>query len=283
MRHDRFKTWNIGNQSGVAIRIGLSGWSYDPWAGDYYPPDLPRSDWLAFAARDFSTVEVNRSFYSLLAASTYRNWRDTVPPGFLFAVKGSRYITHMKQLREVEVPLANFFASGILDLGEKLHVCLWQLPDNRRIPPERITSFLARLPASLEDAVHMAAGHDQRVSGFEPSRLLSGSIRHAIEVRRIDALDDEVLATARARNIAVVLSHSSRWPLIEEETADFSYIRLHGPGKLYDSRYDEAALDEWADRVSELARRGDVLVYFDNDGHAHAPHDALSLIKRINH
>ena len=232
-------------------------------------------------SRDFSSVEVNRSFYSLLAPSTYRNWKRQVPADFRFSVKGSRYITHMKSLREVETALANFFASGILELKGKLDTCLWQLPDSRRIAPELIAEFLSQLPASLAEAAELATTHDERLPDFVPPSLPSAQLRHAIELRRLDAVDELVLATARSRNIAVAISNSSRWPLINQRTANFSYLRLHGPSKLYDSEYGEAALEGWAHRISELAEHGDVLVYFDNDGHAHAPRDAFSLIERL--
>ena len=265
----------------MSIRIGLSGWSYDTWSGSYYPSDLPRERWLEYVSRDFSTVEINRSFYSLLRPDIYETWRSIVPNDFRFAVKGSRYITHMKSLRDVDIPLANFFASGVLELGDKLDTCLWQLPHQRKIAPELVASFVGKLPRTLSEAGELARAHDQRVTEFQPSDLSPAPLRHAIELRRLDVLDATVMTALRSHNAAIALSHSSRWPLIQETTADFSYIRLHGPHQLYDSEYGAKALEAWSERVSDLAAFGDVLVYFDNDGHAYAPNDARSLARLV--
>jgi uncharacterized protein YecE (DUF72 family) len=265
----------------MAIRIGLSGWSYKSWAGEFYPPALPQTEWLHFIAGVFPTVEVNRTFYSLLRPDTYRNWREQVPPEFKFSVKGSRYITHLRRLREVDVPLANFFASGILELGHHLDTVLWQFPANSNVSSEALTAFLSILPRSTSEAADLARGHDDRVPHYELDSGDQSPIRHAIELRSPDEVHPDVLDAARARNVAITMSHASQWPLFDEETADFAYLRLHGPGKLYHSGYSPEQLEEWSSKLQKMNSERDVLVYFDNDGFAHAPRDAAALIDLI--
>lgn len=265
----------------MSIRIGLSGWSYQHWTGHFYPPGLHSNEWLAFVARIFSTIEVNRTFYSLLQPDTYRQWLKDVSSDFTFSVKGSRYITHMKRLRDVETPLANFFASGVLELGPHLDTFLWQLPANREVSSSVLADFFAMLPTSSDHAASIARHHDERVTRFEKPTLAPSPIRHAVELRHPEILDTDVLHAARAHNVAIAMSQASKWPLFEEKTADFAYIRLHGPGKLYDSAYSSEELNEWSSRITRMSRDQDVLVYFDNDGGAHAPRDAMALIDRL--
>ena len=272
--------WN-GNQAVTVIHIGLSGWSYKEWAGTFYPGDLEQTEWLSFVAGIFSTVEINRTFYSLVRPDTFRRWREQVPTEFRFSLKGSRYITHLKRLRDVDAPLANFFASGVLELGPQLESILWQLPARSNVTSDALVSFLSRLPASTREAAKIAEHHDERVSAFRPSPLAPSPIRHALELRDPNGLDEEVLDAARANNVAIAMSHSSTWPLLDVATADFAYVRLHGPDELYHSGYSPEQLDEWASRIAEMSAERDVLVYFDNDGAAHAPHDALALIERL--
>src|SRR5437764_8178138 len=145
------------------IRIGISGWRYAGWRGKFYPKDLPQHRELEFAARTFNSIEINGSFYSLQLPSSYQRWYDAAPPDFLFAVKGGRFITHMKKLRGVERALANFFASGMLALGPKLGPVLWQLPPNLPYDPERLDDFLGRLPRTTTEAATLAAGHTAKV------------------------------------------------------------------------------------------------------------------------
>lgn len=265
----------------MSIRIGLSGWSYNDWAGRFYPPGLHSSEWLAYAASIFPTVEVNRTFYSLLQPDTYRQWLEKVPGDFVFSVKGSRYITHMKRLRDIETPLANFFASGVLELGDQLDTLLWQLPGNQKVSSSVLADFLSMLPTSSDQAASIARHHDERVAGFEKPAMTASRIRHALELRHPESLDTEILHAARTHNVAIAMSHASKWPLFDERTADFTYIRLHGPGKLYHSAYSPEDLDQWSSRIARMGTEQDVLVYFDNDGEAHAPHDAMALIDRL--
>ncbi|WP_043815060.1 DUF72 domain-containing protein, partial [Rubrivivax gelatinosus] len=165
------------------IRIGISGWRYAPWRGVFYPPDLVQRDELAFASRQLPTIELNGSFYSLQTPSSYRAWHAATPEGFVFAVKGPRYITHLRRLKDVRVPLANFFASGLLALGERLGPLLWQFPPQMRYDAARFDDFLALLPHDTTAAATLAAGHDARIAepwlDAGPRRRL----RHAVEIR----------------------------------------------------------------------------------------------------
>jgi len=278
------------------MRIGVSGWNYRHWRCRFYPEGLPQRRELEYAASCFRSIEINGTFYGMTRASTVRQWFSRTPPDFVFAVKGSRVITHNKKLGDVEGPLANFFASGILELGEKLGPILWQLSPNFRFDPDRLASFLDVLPFDTRDAVRLARRHDERVSdpGFGPNG--DRPIRHALEIRHPSFFVEEVVEIARRHGVALAVSHSSEWDYTEEVTADFMYVRLHGPRKLYDSPYEPDELRYWARRLDrwnngeELAHARritsrpspgtpprDVYVYFDNDGHGHAPDQARAL------
>jgi len=271
------------------IRIGVSGWSYREWAGRFYPPGLSQSDRLAFIAERFDTVEVNRSFYSLLTPDVYRGWRETVPDDFVFAVKGGRYLTHQKKLRDVTVPLANFLASGVLHLEEKLGPVLWQLSGAWRIDLERIAAFLQALPATFDAAVELASRHDEKVEAPSWPSGSSRPIRHVLEVRHPEAPIAELSATLEQQGMALAVSDGADWPVREPAASDFVYVRLHGPGRLYSSKYEEDDLERWsgcierwqAAAADRSAAGGDCYVYFDNDVNAYAPHDAFALRHRF--
>ena len=231
----------------------------------------------------FSTLELNGSFYSLQRPASYHHWRDAVPEGFVFAVKGSRYVTHMLRLRHVETALANFFASGVLALGPALGPVLWQLPERQGFQPELLDAFLALLPRTTDAAVEMARRHDDRLAGRTWLEIDEDRpIRHALEARSesFRAAGDLL----RAHGVAMVVADTAgRFPRFDAVTADFSYIRLHGAQELYHSGYTAEELDEWARNIGRLAGAEtprDVYVYFDNDARGHAPHDALALAAR---
>jgi uncharacterized protein YecE (DUF72 family) len=279
------------------IRIGLSGWLYPGWRGKFYPTGLRQKDELAYAAQRVDTIELNGTFYSLKRPADFARWRALTPPGFVFAVKGGRFITHVKRLRDAETALANFFASGVLALGDKLGPFLWQLPRNFAFDPERIAGFLAVLPQDSEAAAMLARRHDHRVAG----RALTETdrrrpLRHALEIRHASFVDPAVIQLLRRHNIALVFSDGVGWPYVEDVTADFVYIRLHGAEELYASGYEAAALARWAARIVRWAQGGqpddarlsapdtapprgrrDVYVYFDNDAKVRAPADAQAL------
>ncbi len=278
------------------IRIGVSGWNYDAWRGDFYPEDLRRRDELAYAARAFDSIEINGTFYSLRSPHDFRRWRDAAPRGFRYAVKGSRFITHNKKLRGVEAPLANFFASGLLELEDALGPILWQLPDSVRFSADRLETFLDALPKDTETLARHARRHDDRVEQASTDTDRNRRVRHVLEPRHDSFFTPECVRLLRRHGVALAFSDAEDWPYTEELTAGFVYLRLHGPGRTYASSYGEDALREWADRIRSWkagdepddARRitdrvpprrkeRDVYVYFDNDQHAYAPANARRL------
>ena len=282
--------------------IGISGWRYAPWRGDFYPQGLSQSRELAFAAERFRTIEINGSFYSLQTPERYERWYADAPADFRFAVKGSRYITHMLRLRNVDVALANFFASGVLALRDKLGPFLWQLPPSLPYDAERLGAFFERLPRTGAEAAKLARRHDERVRGR--ARLAADPkqrLRHALEVRHPSFVRPELIAQLRRERIALVVADTAgKWPLLEDLTADFVYVRLHGDKKIYESGYSDAALRLWAKKIRAWLAGGeaphargiakarprrrsgrDVFVYFDNDVKVHAPYDALRLATRV--
>lgn len=265
-------------------RIGTSGWRYPRWRGDFYPPGLPQRRELEHIGSRLSTVELNGSFYSLQRPESYRRWRESVPGGFVFAVKGSRYVTHMLRLRDAGTALANFFASGPLALGSALGPILWQLPEREAFDEEVLSEFLSALPRSASAALELARRHDDRVEGrawleIEEDRPL----RHAIEPRSPSFGASEALRLLERHGVAMTVADTAgRFPRFDAVTADFVYVRLHGAQELYRSGYTEAEIREWADRVRAWTDDGrDVYVYFDNDAAGHAPHDALALARSV--
>jgi uncharacterized protein YecE (DUF72 family) len=268
------------------VLIGTSGWQYPSWRGDFYPADVVHARELAYLATQLETVEVNGTFYSLTRPAACEAWRRQVPPGFVFAIKGSRYITHMLKLNRFEAALANFFASGILRLGPTLGPILWQLPPQLPFDRERARDFFAALPRDVAGAERWARRHDARTTGRAALTAAGGSNRplmHAVEVRHPTWLDDDALAVMRAFDVALVAADSAgRHPLTTERTASFAYVRLHGATELYASRYGVTELTPWARRIRAWARAGaDVFVYFDNDARGHAPHDAVRLRRML--
>ncbi len=286
----------------ASIRIGISGWRYAPWRGVFYPEGLPQRNELAYGASLFPSIEINGSFYSLQRPSSYGAWSEATPKHFQFAVKAPRFITHIKRLREIEKPLANFFASGVLRLGAKLGPILWQFPPSFRYDAAKMEAFFSLLPRTTGAAAKLAAGHDEHLKARAWLRTdRSRRLRHAVEIRhRSFETVDFVMQLRRHRIGLVVADTAGRWPLMEDLTADFVYVRLHGDEELYTSGYTDKALDDWARRIDAwqhggevkdartVARPGsrrkagrDVFVYFDNDVKVHAPYDAMKLAHRL--
>jgi uncharacterized protein YecE (DUF72 family) len=266
------------------IRVGISGWRYDPWRGVFYPEGLPHRRELEFCGTHFPTVEINGSFYSLQRPEYYAQWYRETPPGFLFAVKGSRYITHMLRLTKIEKPLANFFASGILNLRDKLGPFLWQFPPMFRFDAERLEAFFRLLPRTSGEALALARRRDARMHGR--SRLAIDAdrpLRHAVEIRHESFMNEAFVRLLREHGIGLVVADTAgKWPKLFHVTADFVYVRLHGDVKIYTSGYSERALASWARRIRAWDRDGrDVYVYFDNDVKVKAPFDALNLMRRL--
>lgn len=284
------------------VRIGISGWRYPPWRGVFYPPGLPQRSELAFAAGCFPSIEINGSFYSLQTPDSYQRWHDETPDDFVFSVKGPRYITHLRRLRDVGTPLANFFASGLLRLRGKLGPVLWQLPPNFRFRAELLDAFFAMLPRSSADALRLARRRDARMHGRSALAIdADRPLRHAIEVRHESFRDPAFVALLRRHAVALVVADTAgKWPLLEDLTSDFVYIRLHGDEELYVSGYTDAALQGWARRIAAWSAGGevddavhasparprkrrarDVFCYFDNDAKVHAPFDAAELSRLL--
>ena len=285
----------------------MSGWRYKPWRGVFYPAGLPQRLELRYLATIFPTVEINGSFYSLQHPRSWGRWYADTPGHFVFAVKGPRFITHMLKLRDVQQPLANFLASGLLALKEKLGPILWQLPPQLRFEPGRLESFLALLPRDTGAALKLARRRHRRMYGRSHLAVdTNRALRHAMEIRHESFLDGRFIGMLREHNVALVISETAKkWPMPRDVTADFIYLRLHGDRKLYQSGYGPAALARWATRISAWhagreptekqaigirvgppaprppAKR-DIYCYFDNtDVKLRAPVDARSLMRRL--
>jgi uncharacterized protein YecE (DUF72 family) len=285
----------------AAIRIGISGWRYAPWRGRFYPDGLAQAKELAYASRQVPTVEINGTFYSLQRPHSFASWRDETPEGFMFAVKGPRFITHTLRLRDIEEPLANFFASGILALREKLGPILWQLPPTLQWDPARLEPFLDLLPGDTRAASRLARRHGPRMRGRSiVDADATRAVRHAIEVRHPSFANAAFVKALRQRGVALVTADTAgKWPALEDATADFAYIRLHGDKVLYSSGYTHQAIAVWARRIAAWARgatpRGarlagprapsagprDIYCYFDNDMKVMAPRDARALMSAL--
>jgi len=283
------------------IGVGISGWRYAPWRGVFYPPGLVQTDELEFASRQFSSIEINGTFYSLQRPESFARWDDATPDGFVFAVKAPRYITHILRLRDAEEPLANFLASGVLRLGAKLGPILWQLPPSFRFDADRVDQFLSLLPHDTQAAARMARKHGTRMRGrvwleTDAKRPL----RHAMEIRHESFAVPAFVAILRKYRVALVCADTVKWPRLMDVTADFMYCRLHGSTELYRSGYGPRALRLWARRAKAWARGGeprdavrasgkrapkraarDVFVYFDNTDKLRAPRDARAFAKLV--
>ncbi|MDQ3733612.1 MAG: DUF72 domain-containing protein [Actinomycetota bacterium] len=258
----------------------------------FYPKGLAQRRELEYAASKLASVEINGSFYSLQRPENYLKWHAETPDDFVFSVKGGRFITHMKKLRAVDVPLANFFASGVLALGNKLGPFLWQLPPMLGFDPERLGAFFDLLPRTTTEAAQLALAHDERLTDRDWTTTDEDRpLRHAVEVRHKSFLDPAFVRLLRDHDIALVVADTAgKWPLIETVTSGFAYVRLHGDQELYVSGYSDEALDRWARllhgwRTGETVPDGvprDVYIYFDNDVKVHAPYDAMNLAKKLD-
>ncbi len=261
------------------LRIGLSGWSYPRWRGVFYPSGLAQHDELGYVSARFPTVEVNASFYRLQRPTTYRRWAQAVPEGFVFAVKGSRYIAHLTRLHS-RPAMANFLASGVLALGDKLGPLLWQLPARTRYDRAELESFLGLLPRSTLEAARLATEQDRLPADqvwLDPGP--DRPLRHALEVRHESFRDPDAYGLLAEHDVALVVADSAgEFPRFDEDTASFRYVRLHGDTELYTSGYSDVALGSWVRRIADWRASGrDVYVYFDNDAKVRAPVDAARL------
>lgn len=285
------------------VLVGVSGWSYPPWRGVFYPPGLPQRLEFAYASRRFDALEVNGTFYSLQRPSTYAAWYEQSPPGFVLALKGPRYITHLRRLKDVRAPLANFFASGPLLLREKLGPVLWQFPPQMRFDPARFRAFFEMLPRDSRQAARLAREHDAWLAGrVHTDADRRRPLRYAVEFRHESFLTDGFVDLLREHGIALVVADvAGAFPTAEDVTADWVYLRLHGSRELYRSGYTPREIEYWARRIeawrdgrepdgarriaapAPLAPGGrDVYVFFDNtDVRLRAPADARRLAARL--
>jgi len=289
-----------GKKRGGTIRIGISGWTYAPWRGVFYPKKLAHRRELGYAAGQFRSIEINGTFYGLQRPETFIRWRDETPEDFVFAIKASRYITHMRRLRNIEEPLANFLVSGLLELGPKLGPILWQFPPRMKFDAALFGAFLDLLPKDTKAAQGLIRRHaSRRPRGAQPAGK-HHRLRHAVEIRDESFRDPAFIRLLRRHKIALVCADTVDWPRLMDLTADFVYCRLHGSEKIYESGYDKKSLDDWASRLRSWQRGGepqkaervlprsqprqsgrDVFVYFDNDKKVRAPADAASLAGRV--
>jgi uncharacterized protein YecE (DUF72 family) len=237
------------------IRIGTSGYHYKHWVGRYYPADIKPANMLAHYLRDFDTVELNNTFYQLPNESTFDTWRNNTPPGFLYAVKGSRFITHMIKLKDPQRGLTNFMPRAER-LGKKLGPVLWQLPPGWKANVERLEEFLAQLPPEH---------------------------RYTVELRNETWMTDEVCEVLRKYNAAFCIYELAGYMSPMEITADWTYIRLHGPTHFkYQGSYSDDQLAMWADQIREWSKKMKAIyVYFDNDDSAYAVYNAMTLKRML--
>jgi len=283
------------------IRIGMAGWRYDEWRGTFYPGDLAQRRELEFASRQLKSIELNGTFYSTQRPKSFQSWSKETPDDFVFAIKGSQFITHIRKLENVETALANFLAQGMLCLGKKFGPILWQLPPNLSIDLERLQTFFKLLPRTQKQAAAYARQRDEWMASRSWLNVEEDlPLRHAVEVRHNSFAVPEYISLLRENNIALVVADTVKWPCMMDVTADIVYCRLHGNEKIYPNGYTADAIDVWARRVIAWSRgeevtdgkrvhpelgsqcdARDVFVYFDDDVKVRAPFDAMSLSKRI--
>ena len=268
------------------VWVGISGYNYPGWRGVFYPRELPARRWLEYASRQFNSIELNGTFYSLKSPAVFRRWAAETPAvGFTLAIKGSRFITHNLKLGRATTPLGNFYGSGILALGKKTGPFLWQLPPTWHFNPARVEEFLRLLPRDTADAARLARRHDARLKhGAVLTPVATMRYRHAFEPRHPSFFRPEFYDLLRSHDAALVIADTAgKYAMVEELTADFVYVRLHGSTQLYASDYTDTELDAWASRIAQWRDAGrDVYVYFDNDALGHAPRNARDLAARLN-
>ncbi len=242
------------------IRVGIGGWTFEPWRGTFYPPKLPHARELAFAAATLTTIEVNGTFYGTMKRESFERWAEETPDGFVFALKAPRFAVNRKLLAEAGPSIERFIASGIDALGDKLGPILWQFAGTKRFDPDDMAKFIALLPAK---------------AGSRP-------LRHALEVRHESFADAAFTTLARNAGAAIVFADSDDYPCIDEATADFSYARLQRSVDGGPTGYGAAALDGWKARAEDWAKGGrDVFLYFISGAKVRNPAAAQALIAKL--
>jgi uncharacterized protein YecE (DUF72 family) len=243
------------------VFVGTSGYNYRHWwNGVFYPKTVPQKGWLEFYSQFFETVELNVTFYRLPNRKTFEGWYQRTPGNFLFSIKGSRFITHVKRLKDCQEPLEAFFDHA-LGLKEKLNVILWQLPPTFKLNLARVREFCSLLGGIFA----------------------SNPVRQAFEFRHGSWFCPEVYGILEKHNFSLCLAHSSVLPSVERTTAEFVYIRFHGGESLYGSNYSEGELRDWSERIGGWHKEGlDVYSYFNNDAFGFAVKNALTLRELLN-
>jgi uncharacterized protein YecE (DUF72 family) len=241
------------------IFVGIGGWTYEPWRGHFYPEGLTHKRELEYASRKLTSIEINGTFYSTFKPASWQKWRDETPEGFVFAVKGSRYVTNRKELATAAESVARYVGQGLAELGARLGPINWQLAETKKFDPEDIEAFFKLLPREIEGL----------------------PLRHALEVRHPSFQDPRFHELARRHHVAITFAHSDKFPQIEEPTAGFTYARLMGCREEVPTGYEAAELDRWAERAKGWAERGEVFVYFISGAKLRAPAAAMALIERL--
>jgi uncharacterized protein YecE (DUF72 family) len=259
------------------IRVGIGGWVFPPWRGEFYPKGLAQARELEYASRKLTTIEINGTFYSTQKPESFRKWAEATPDDFVFSLKGPRYATHRRVLAEAGESIERFLASGVLELRGKLGPILWQFHPAKRFEPKDFAAFLALLPTRLDDK----------------------PIRHVVEVRHASFVAPEFIALLRESSVAVVLADSAKHPLIADVTADFVYARLQRTSEKEKAGYPARALELWAQRARSWAAGKapddlatvagappsaagrDVFVYMISGAKVRAPAAAMALIERL--
>ncbi|WP_274424109.1 DUF72 domain-containing protein [Chelativorans sp. YIM 93263] len=260
------------------VRAGIGGWTFAPWEGTFYPDDLPKKRQLEYASRHLPTIEVNGTYYGSQKPAVFAKWASEAPEGFVFSLKGNRFVTNRKVLAEAEESLKRFLGSGITELGEKLGPILWQFAPSKKFAPDDFEAFLKLLPEK-QDGIRL---------------------RHVLEVRHASFVVPEFAALARKYGVAICYAHHFTYPEMADVTSDFVYARLQRGDDSIPTAYAPAHLDAWADRVKTWAEGGmpgdlpladesvtvenqprDVFVYFIHEGKIRAPQAAQALMERV--
>ncbi|MBX3020101.1 MAG: DUF72 domain-containing protein [Bdellovibrionales bacterium] len=283
------------------IYVGMSGWTFEGWRGGFYPKGLAQKKELEYASRQVTSIEINGTFYALQKPATFERWYDETPKNFVFSIKAPKYITHVRRLKEVEEPLANFYASGLLCLKEKMGPVLWQFPPTVMLKDDRFERFLELLPYDAKSAARLAKQHGAKVEGRSYTKV-SGDIpiRHAFEFRNPSFCKPEFISLLRKYGVAVVFAHSGlKSPYMEDVTADFVYARMHGQEGPYKNGYPKESITWLADRLCHWTKgtqptdadcilseppkvkKRDAFVYFDTEAKDHAATDALNLLQEL--
>ncbi|MDC9826465.1 DUF72 domain-containing protein [Devosia sp. ZB163] len=278
------------------IRLGTAGWVFEPWRKNFYPDGLKQREELAYASAQLGNIEINATFYSHQKATSFENWASQTPDDFVFTVKGHQLVTHIKRLKDVEIPLANFFASGVMALGRKLGPFCWQLPGNSSYDPARMEDFLALLPQTPDELTTLAGKTDYAKNPPYLDATGIGRVRHAIEVRHKSFADERFIAQLRRYNVALVVADTADWPHIDQ-TADFSYARLQGaPGRESYSTDERDARTGWLKAWAEGSAVADgtyvtgpeaappprdVFAFFVSTDKEHAPDNARAVMAML--